>query len=150
MLRGEARSIKGACSMKVIILSGEPKTGKSTTLNDVFDNIASRINPPPTKTPLDPPDFEAIFPYKRKVVAIYSEGDLLYLIKDAIHKYATQCDVLILAYSDRFKRDYKPALFDLARELAGDVQECVIRKMEANDTDNAIACKNIINNIAES
>jgi hypothetical protein len=67
--------------------------------------------------------------------------------RNAIHKYATQCDVLILAYSEKFERDYKPALFDLARHLVGDVQEYVIHKEEANDADNALACKNIIDSI---
>lgn len=121
----------------MIILSGEPRTGKSTTLNDVFAKITSRVNSPPTKIPLASwIDFEVTVLYKRKRVVIFSEGDTLSLIKDAIYRYATRYAVLILAYSDKFKRDYKPALFDLARQLVGDVQECVIHKTVANNADN--------------
>jgi GTPase SAR1 family protein len=149
MLHGETRGIKGVYLMKMIILSGAQNTGKTTTLHAVFTEIASGINPPPTKTPFGSRnDFEAIvFPYKGKTIAIFSAGDTLYEIEAAIQKYATQCDVLILAYSDKFRSDHKPKLFDLARQLVGNVQEYVIRKNEASDADNAAACKKIIENI---
>jgi hypothetical protein len=131
--------------MKMIILAGMPNTGKSTTFNDVYDKITKGMEPLPAKIQLDSEiDFETFFSYKGKRVVIRSEGDTLYLIEEAIHRYAAQCDVLILAYSEKFKRDHKPALFDLARELAEDVQECVVRKTEASDADNAAACKSII------
>jgi hypothetical protein len=134
--------------MKMIILSGKPGTGKTTTLNDVFAIIASGINPPPVKTPVGPGnDFEAAVLYKGKRVAIFSAGDTLYRIREAICKYAAQCDVLILAYSDKFSCDYKPVLFDLAMQTAGNVQQCVIQKNTNNDADNAAACKDIIANI---
>jgi hypothetical protein len=139
---------KRNCLMRMIILSGDPGTGKTTTLNDVFVIIASEINPPPVKTPVGPgKDFEAAVLYKGKRVTIFSEGDTLYHIREAICKYAAQCDVLILAYSDKFKYDYKPGLFDLAQQMAGDVQQCVIQKNANNNADNAAACKDIIANI---
>jgi Cdc6-like AAA superfamily ATPase len=135
--------------MKMIILNGEPHTGKTTTLHAVFEEIAKGINPPPAKTPFgDQDDFDAAVLYKEKRVAIFSAGDNLCFIKCAIYKYATQCDVLILAYSDRFERDHKREIFDFAWQLTEDVQECVIPKKRANDADNAAARKKIINNIA--
>jgi hypothetical protein len=129
----------------MIMLYGDTNTGKTTTLNDVFDKITKGMEPLPAKILLNAwLDFEVIFPYKGKMVAIYSAGDTLRDIKEAIRKYATQCDVLILAYSDKFKRDYKPDLFNLAWQLVEDVQRCVIYKTAANDADNAATCKNII------
>jgi hypothetical protein len=137
--------------MKLIILSGKPNTGKTTTLNKVFDVLTKGMNPPPVKNLIEPGgDFESAFLYKGKRVAIFSHGDTLWRIREAICTYAAHCDVLILAYSDKHKYDHKPNLFNLAREKAGDVQECVITKGQ-KDTLAAAAddatCQVIIDNI---
>jgi len=85
--------------MKIILLSGAPHSGKTTTLNMVYDQMTSGMSPLTVKTKLvgDPNDFECDFVYQGKQVAIFTMGDLLYCLTLAIIKYS-QMDVLILAH----------------------------------------------------
>jgi broad-specificity NMP kinase len=91
--------------MKIILLSGAPNCGKTTTLNLVYDQMTSGMPSLPTKTRIgeNPMDFECEFDYKEKRVAIFTVGDYLYSItkpnlREAVIKYS-RVDVLILAHS---------------------------------------------------
>lgn len=92
--------------MKIILLSGQPNTGKTTTLNDLYnDLIAKGASVHIVKLPLggkSSNDFECVLKISGKLVAIYSMGDYIASCYEAIIKYA-YCDVLVLAYSDKFK-----------------------------------------------
>lgn len=89
--------------MKIILLSGKPHTGKTTTLNLVYD----QLNPNTTKIPLGWKDFKCVFQYKNKngieqKIAIYSLGDYTSNCIEAIIEYSgLDVDILILAYSER-------------------------------------------------
>jgi len=92
--------------MKIILLSGKPHSGKTGTLNKLYDELISdKYSVICPKEPVggDPRDFECVLqqPGKKKTVAFYTMGDILWLCHEAIIKYAGT-DVLILAYSDKF------------------------------------------------
>jgi hypothetical protein len=86
--------------MKIILLSGAPHSGKTTTLNLVYNQMTSGMPSLPTKT--NPGgssrDFECVFVYRGKQVAIFTMGDVLYRLTEAVIKYI-HVDVLILAHS---------------------------------------------------
>lgn len=91
--------------MKIILLSGKPSTGKTTTLNILYDDLYCnkkvKLIEPKQKLGNNPKDFECVISYLDKEVAIYSMGDFLFACIEAIVKYANK-DFLVLAYSDRF------------------------------------------------
>jgi hypothetical protein len=89
--------------MRIIILTGTGHSYKTTTLNLVYDALTQGMNPLPPKQPIQygsPRDFECQFLYQGKPVAIFSLGDTLYRVIDAIIRYA-HVDVLILALSKK-------------------------------------------------
>ena len=70
-------------TVKIIFLLGENNSGKTTTLNLVYNTIANNSPRIPiqygSKT-----DFESMFIYNNQHVAIYSLGDIQYKVIDAI------------------------------------------------------------------
>jgi hypothetical protein len=98
--------------MKIIMLSGKHNSGKSTTLNLVYDkmepNIETIIEP---KKVLGNPiykDFECIVKYNNKKVAFYTMGDFSGLLIDAFKKYDNlNCCILICACSTKFSTPYR-------------------------------------------
>jgi ABC-type branched-subunit amino acid transport system ATPase component len=106
--------------MKIILLSGKQKTGKSTTFNLLYDKLTQNgtKNIISDKKVLGNPtekDFECIVTYKGNHVALYSMGDFDLKCIEAIVKYS-HCDFLVLAYSEK--------------------QHCIIKKSIAkSDTD---------------
>ncbi len=91
-------------TVKIIFLLGENNSGKTTTLNLVYNTIANNSPRIPiqygSKT-----DFESMFIYNNQHVAIYSLGDIQYKVIDAIDKYTKlHTDVLIIAYNLKFKK----------------------------------------------
>lgn len=120
----------GIYGMKIILLSGKPNTGKTTTIGITYENLvkqgASVIK---AKEPLgkNPMDFEAVLCYRGKTIAIYSMGDFYWKCRGAIKKFA-KCDYLILAYSDKFKWNLKDA-------IAKDPKNYVIAKTSNNIED---------------
>jgi len=87
--------------MKIVLLAGNHSTGKTTTLNLVYDQLILGMKNPPPKAKIQfgsPSDFESSpLLYNKKTVAIFSLGDILYRIYDAIIKYCGTVDVLIIA-----------------------------------------------------
>lgn len=120
----------GPYGMKIILLSGKPNTGKTTTINLTYENLirlgASIIK---EKAPLgkNPMDFESVLSYRGKSIAFYSMGDFYRKCRGAINEYA-KCDYLILAYSDKFKWNLKDAIAKVP-------QNCVIAKTSNNTKD---------------
>ena len=93
--------------MKIIALKGPGTTGKSTTLNLVYDDLiklGAKILV--SKTVLGNPkhrDFECVLEYLSKKVAFYTMGDYSGYTIEAIDKYNKGlCDVLIIATNDKF------------------------------------------------
>jgi hypothetical protein len=124
--------------MRIILLSGNPHSGKTPTLNMVFNKLTTGMNPLPLRSPISnssPNDFECRFMYqspvtnKQEDVAIFSLGDWIYRITEAIFKYST-VDVLILAHS-RCGSDS----ITFATNMAQFPQHCVIPKTTNNNSD---------------
>lgn len=92
--------------MKIIVLNGGTSTGKTTTMGVVFVALHMNGGKVNNFTALKTPsgmDFDADFDYphegKPLKVAIYSKGDSLTDCNNAISKYSSTMDILIIAYS---------------------------------------------------
>jgi broad-specificity NMP kinase len=124
--------------VKIILLSGNPGTGKSTTLSLLFDRLTEcgKKNIVSAKVPQGDFDFESIVQCNNKTVAIVTFGDVLHGVVEAIVKYAN-LDVLVLAYSSKFSAEFDTVVgsYDY---------HCVIKKECANDSDNARVCDEIL------
>ncbi len=100
--------------MKIIVLDGKSHSGKTTTLTDVFIKIAPKS--PTKKRGITKNDFEAVFSYKNKKIALCTGGDTIKYIGGSIKKYAQQTiDVLIIARNNEKKNS--PGEFFLADEI---------------------------------
>jgi tRNA uridine 5-carbamoylmethylation protein Kti12 len=125
--------------MKIILLTGPPRSGKTTTLNMLYDTVTDN-----GKKNIEVPrcdigaasDFECVLNYKNKKVEIFSAGDSYHECIKAIIAYANR-DVLVLAYSTKFCRalDVVIKSYDF---------HCVVKKRRATDQDNERACKEIL------
>ena len=97
--------------MKIIMLSGKSGCGKTTTLNKVYDFInptEENIISAKSKLGGDIKDFECVIEYNRKTVAFFTMGDYSSFLLKAFEKYnKKQCDFLICACNNRFKRPYQ-------------------------------------------
>jgi hypothetical protein len=123
--------------MRIILLTGQANSGKTTTLNMVYANLTAGITNPPPKQPIQygsPDDFECIVNYKNKNVAFFTLGDVLYRIQYAVLKYS-QADVLILAH-----RQKGNTMNDYAQEIKKYPQHHVVNKTKNNSND----CNTII------
>jgi hypothetical protein len=93
--------------MDIILLCGAPDSGKTTTMNLVYnDLVANGATVVVSKTQLGANrlDFECVLDYKGKLVAIFSMGDYLSECWSAVIQYA-YCDKIVLAYNNKFKKD---------------------------------------------
>lgn len=90
--------------MKIIMLSGAPNSGKTTTLNLVYDHLTkiagANIIRPKTRLGGDPKDFECELDYKGRNIVFYTMGDFRHLLRQQIVNYAAKAvDILIVANS---------------------------------------------------
>jgi tRNA uridine 5-carbamoylmethylation protein Kti12 len=145
--------------MKIILLSGKPHSGKSTALNLLCNKLLECDNWDITPN-LDQELGECVLEHDGKTVAIVADGDTYHWLVEAIVKYA-YCDVLVLAYSDKFARS--PTFKEIVRECEGKRQatdshndefarqlaeirkryngyHCVIEQKEATTSDNEGEC----------
>ncbi len=130
--------------MKIILLSGNPNTGKTSTLNLVYDELISlggTILTAKSKLGGNQNDFECLLKFNSKVVAIFSMGDYKYICYEAVAKYSN-CDYLVLAYSDKFKNSMSDFLEKLQHHK-------VVKKSIASEASDFHSCnttdmKNII------
>ncbi len=98
-------------AMYIIMLSGGSLCGKTTTLNKVYDSInPTNENIIKAKSRLggNPNDFECIIKYNGQSIAFYTMGDYSCYLLESFEKYDKEnCDILICACNDRFKKPYK-------------------------------------------
>lgn len=90
--------------MRIIVLQGMPNTGKTTTLNLVYDLIVrpTGISISTNRQPLgsDPNDFSDIVLRGNQRIAFYTMGDYSNHLANAILNYSRQnCDVMVCALS---------------------------------------------------
>ncbi|OMG52081.1 hypothetical protein BJN45_15625 [Azonexus hydrophilus] len=115
--------------MDIILLSGSPSSGKTTTINAVYDDLISKgaiVVQSKVQLGGNAADFECIVKYNGKLVAMYSMGDYLIHCCFAAVRYAS-CDKLILAYNNKFKQD-------LAAVVASCKNHIVVTKSPGNPT----------------
>lgn len=90
--------------MQIIVLKGKSNTGKTTTLNLVYDIILQGgATPIGNKQTLGNPkqnDFEIIVEWKSKKIGFFTMGDYSTYLANAIYRYEKlDCDILICAIS---------------------------------------------------
>jgi len=89
--------------MKIIVLQGMPKTGKTTTLNLVYELLVPGGGGISTnRQPLggDPHDFSDIILWNGNRIAIFTMGDFSTYLANAIYEYDRQnCSLVICALS---------------------------------------------------
>jgi len=96
--------------MKIIILSGPNRCGKTETVTLVYDDFISLgaiIVVKKSQVGASPRDFECILEYQNKKIALYSMGDRSREIIKAIIKYKNYnpiIDVLIICCNTKHKR----------------------------------------------
>jgi molybdopterin-guanine dinucleotide biosynthesis protein len=91
--------------MKIIALLGPADSGKTTTINLVYNKVlaAGGISTLWHAIAGRAGDFEAVVDFKGQKVAFYSDGDYANKTKDIIRKYdAAKVDVMICATNSRF------------------------------------------------
>ena len=116
--------------MKIILLSGNPNAGKTTTFNALFDQITksgASVIEGRKQIGGNGHDFECVLKIDSKLVALYSMGDYHLACFEAIIKYS-HCDILILAYSDKFKNS-------IAQMLRNYSHHVVVSKTNSNQQD---------------
>lgn len=89
--------------MRIIVLQGTPNTGKTSTLNLVYDMLVPNGGGVSTnRQPLggDPNDFSDIVVREMQQIAFFTMGDYSTYLANAIYDYDRQgCDVLVCALS---------------------------------------------------
>ncbi|MTK53450.1 hypothetical protein [Paludibacter sp.] len=95
--------------MKIIMLSGPSDSGKTSTLNLVYNALLSNGGVSLSKHKLggDPNDFYDIVTYQGQRIAFYTMGDYARCLIDAMKNYSTSADVLICACNNHFVLPYK-------------------------------------------
>ena len=125
--------------MKIILLYGASGSGKTTTLNDVFNRLSSQQIQNVHKVPIkfgSNNDFEADFVYQNKLIGIFSLGDTLSAVGNAIERYEKlKVNVFITACNNKFL--YLPWQLSKATEIQ------IVTKSSNNQTD----CNLIISKI---
>jgi tRNA uridine 5-carbamoylmethylation protein Kti12 len=130
--------------MRIILLSGKLHSGKTMALDKLYKMLMSFDARDITGNydyddKDDPSEFDHVIECKGKTVAIRVDGDTYQCCIDAIVRYAV-CDVLVLAYSDKFSW----SLAELVEKHASQCDHKVIRKKEACYSDNTRVCDEII------
>jgi hypothetical protein len=100
--------------MKVIMLIGEPNSGKTTTIHEVYKSLTGHYhkNWPPKK------DFEDIVTHKGKKIGFRSDGDLACSAIEAMAKYGKKgCDILICACRIKFITTLGKAMRDFKKDF---------------------------------
>jgi len=86
--------------MKIIFLSGKKQCGKTSTLTKLYNELTKSMKKPPKKNYLfgEKKDFHCVFTYKNKEIAIYTSGDSMPIILEAVFLYS-YVDRLIMAFN---------------------------------------------------
>ncbi len=126
--------------MKIIVIKGNPNSGKTTSIRLVYDillYLGAKIDKPRNSGKIYA-DFDTELLYNKKQVAISSAGDLL----KNIHKTVSDhdgCDILITA-SRNFRRS------SLDRIFSG-YDVVYIKKEKRGDKENIATAKEVLQHI---
>ena len=138
-------------NMKIIFLSGKKKCGKTPTLEMLYNKLSDVTGQKPKKMDIfgDNKDFCCVFNFKKKKVAIFTSGDSMSIIIDAVFLYS-YVDCLIMAFnSDGIRKT------ELLNEVSNykhnkHIKKTVCKKnatKEDKNNANSIDCKKIISAI---
>ena len=89
---------------KIIVVYGASSTGKTTVVNDIYDNLIKQgalVTKSKMKVGGNPKDFEAVLSFKGKSIAFLSMGDYRSVVDDYVSKYKMY-DVFITALNKGF------------------------------------------------
>jgi len=134
--------------VRIILVSGKSNSGKTTALGKLYDSLISfgacDITGNYDYDDEDCSEFDHVVEWKDKTIAIRFDGDVYQWCIDAIVRYAA-CDVLVLAYSDKFAC----SLVELVEKYASQCGHKVVRTkkvdtQEARENDNQRVCDEII------
>ena len=126
--------------MPIILLSGRPNTGKTTTINLVYEKLRelkASIIKEKKQLGNNEMDFKAVLQHQNKIIAIYSMGDNHRFCERAVKTY-NNCDFLILAYSAKITSKCK--LYNI---IAKDSKNCIIDKTIDNTDESHRAIANL-------
>jgi hypothetical protein len=138
-------------TMKIILLTGSPHCGKTSTMENVYEDLTKNMKNKPIKEPIPKTaqkDFQCQMTYKNKKIAIFSAGDSLILILMAIFKYS-EVDYLILPFSQGKKEGDKAKIIKnfIAVKQHTHINKMVCKKSASSkdkETANKNDCKKII------
>ena len=118
--------------MRIILLYGLPNTGKTTTINLVYDELIKKgayVIKKKRKIGKNPKDFKSVLKYNDKIITFYSMGDDHRNCERAV-KTSHESDFLVLAYSTKNKTRCK-----LYNTTSGDPQNIIMAKTVCNTYD---------------
>jgi tRNA uridine 5-carbamoylmethylation protein Kti12 len=136
--------------MKIILLSGPPNCGKTTAINLVYRNLTKGLPNPPAKQSIRnyKKDFECIVAFKKKQVALYSFGDVLFDTYNAIIKYCGMgADVLVAAHNNNGSRRQQLAKIVQNSSLNYLINKKIAKSKNAEAQCNTNDCSAIIGKI---
>lgn len=92
--------------MRIIALRGGNSTGKTTTLNIVYNDLINKgaqIITPKSQLGGNKKDFESTISYNGLIISFYTMGDFAKKLKEAITKYDNnKIDIFICASNTKF------------------------------------------------
>jgi hypothetical protein len=124
--------------MRVIMLSGSNRCGKSSTLNIVHQLLLASNGISTNKQPLggNKKDFTDIVSYQNNRVAFFTMGDYSTFLIIAMTNYRNQeIDVLVCACNNKFVKPYKEIEKNPHNVLTKTLASAAISQQAANTTD---------------
>lgn len=89
---------------KIIVVYGDCNVGKTTVINEIYDELYNQKNVVVKKKQVgeNPKDFEAVLNFNGKNIAFLSMGDSRETVDEYVNKY-NNYDIFITALNKRFK-----------------------------------------------
>ena len=133
-------------NMRIILLSGETKTGKTATFLELYEIMKpdmKNLNDKQGIIKNNHRDFQCDFLYKDRKIALYSLGDIMYLIYEAMIKYS-EFDYLVLAHNNSGKEMSRIADAIDKYPQHTLIKKTVSKNVQNQKDDNLKDCKRII------
>ena len=121
--------------MKVIMIEGESRVGKTTALNAIYDKLLSNGGiavMPKKQEGSNEMDFSSIIDYNGKKIAFFTMGDYARQVKGAIMNF-NSCDYVVCACNSNFS-----STINLIKEKY-DTTIILKKSIEENITNNILA-----------